>query len=243
MSKRSVFTTITPLPAGLTRQTVLEFLHNHTDMIDLNPLVIDRYPITPPSNGTVEEKNCTWYTLKDRVSYLPGGLVTGEVKYNACFHDLNTGVQTHIYAPLGLDIKEKWTVGGSLPHEPRIPQELGLNIPKDGLYLREDCDMRCNIFMTAFVKGTLKRAHAVLVDRLVEKAGLEESPPATPPPPPHPPSPSHPNPSNPPSKSLASTPRNAKNTSLTKPKPKRTNSNSNNNRCRRRCLRSRLKGL
>ena len=38
MLKRSVFTTITPLPAGITRQIVIETLHNHMEMIDLNPL-------------------------------------------------------------------------------------------------------------------------------------------------------------------------------------------------------------
>jgi hypothetical protein len=37
MSKRTVFTTITPLPAGITRETVLETLHDHIEMIDLNP--------------------------------------------------------------------------------------------------------------------------------------------------------------------------------------------------------------
>ena len=34
MSKRTVFTTITPLPAGITRETVIETLHNHFEMIE-----------------------------------------------------------------------------------------------------------------------------------------------------------------------------------------------------------------
>lgn len=34
MSKRTVFTTITPLPTGITRETVLETLHNHFEMIE-----------------------------------------------------------------------------------------------------------------------------------------------------------------------------------------------------------------
>ncbi|KAK0615512.1 hypothetical protein DIS24_g11744 [Lasiodiplodia hormozganensis] len=172
MSKRTVFTTITPLPAGVTRDVVLETLHNHVEMIDLNPLVIERHVCPPPRDATAEEYHCTWYSLTDRVSYLPG--VSGKVQYNACFHDLATGVQTHVYAPLGLDIKEKWSIGGSLPGEPVQPVELGLGVPKQGLYLREDCDMRCNIVMTKFVRGTLTKAHKVLVDRLVEKAGLDQ---------------------------------------------------------------------
>ncbi|KAF2143495.1 uncharacterized protein K452DRAFT_216744, partial [Aplosporella prunicola CBS 121167] len=168
MSKRTVFTTITPLPPGIGRETVMETLHSHVEMIDLNPLVIERHVRTPPADATPEEAGCIWYSLTDRVSYMPG--VRGKVTYDACFHDLADGVQTHVFAPLGLDIKEKWSIGGSLPGESAAPVELGLDIPREGLYLREDCDMRCNVLMTKFVKGTLKRAHAVLVDRLVFKA-------------------------------------------------------------------------
>jgi hypothetical protein len=36
MSKRTVFTTVTPLPLGVSRATVLETLHGHLEMIDLN---------------------------------------------------------------------------------------------------------------------------------------------------------------------------------------------------------------
>ncbi len=42
MSKRTVFTTITPIPAGLIRDTVMT-LRNHLEMIDVNPLVVEHY--------------------------------------------------------------------------------------------------------------------------------------------------------------------------------------------------------
>jgi len=172
MSKRTVFTTVTPLPAGITRRTVLETLYAHVEMIDLNPLVEERHPIKPPPNATAEEYHCVWYSLTDRVQYLPGGLCSGKVSYTACFHDLPSGLQTHVYAPMGLNIKDKWTIGGSLPGEPVEPVEMGLGAPLQGLYLREDVDMKCNIVMTNFVKKTLKKAHAALVDRLVVKAQI-----------------------------------------------------------------------
>ena len=111
----------------------------------------------------------------DKVSYLPGGLATGSVTYHACFHDLADGLQTHVFAPLGLDIKAKWSVGGSLPGEPRPAAELGLGIPKDGLYIREDVRMKCNIMMLSFVKKTFKDSHGKLVDRLVQKAHILEA--------------------------------------------------------------------
>ena len=175
MSKRTVFTTLTPLPTGITRESVLEALYDHVGMIDLNPLVEERHPIKPPATASAEEYHCKWYSLTDKVQYLPGGMYSGRVTYSACFHDLPTGIQTHIYAPLGLNIKGKWTVGGSLPGEPREAVELGLGVPKVGLWLREDVDMKCNMLLTGFVKKNLKKAHEVLVERLVVKAHLIEA--------------------------------------------------------------------
>lgn len=113
--------------------------------------------------------------MTDRVQYLPGGLYSGKVTYNACFHNLAKGLQTHCLAPAGLDIKGKWSVGGSLPGEPREPVELGLNLPKSGLYLREDVDMKCNFMMLGFVKKTLQKSHLALVARLVQKAHIVEA--------------------------------------------------------------------
>ncbi|KAL8930352.1 MAG: hypothetical protein Q9172_000061 [Xanthocarpia lactea] len=173
MSKRTVFTTITALPAGITRETVLETLHNHFEMIDLNPLVIERHPIKAPRKASPEEFHSIWYHVVDKINYFPG--YNGRTEFDVCFHDLKNGLQTHVYAPLGLDIKDKWTLGGTLPHEPKEPVEIGLGVPKEGLWLREDVDMKCNIMATGFVKKTLKKAHGTLVERLVEKAHIRET--------------------------------------------------------------------
>ena len=175
MSRKSRFTTVTPLPAGITRETVLETLHNHVEMIDLNPLVTERHPIKPPSEATAEEYHCQWYSVTDKVNYLPGGLYSGSVTFNACFHDLPDGLQSHIYAPMGLDMKGRWTLGGSLPGEPRQAVEIGLGLPMIGLWLREDVEMKVNVVMRGFVKKTTKKAHGTLVQRLVEKAHLIEA--------------------------------------------------------------------
>ncbi|EAS28200.3 uncharacterized protein CIMG_09404 [Coccidioides immitis RS] len=173
MMKRSIFTTITPLPSYITRETVIEALHQHSEMIELNPLVIKHVRCKPPGNAPSDEFHCVWYELTDKIHYLPGGILSGNVSYKACFHDLPRGLQTHVYAPTGLDIKEKWSVGGNMPGEPREPIELGLlDVPREGLYLREDVDMRSNILTTSFVKRTLKKAHSVLVERLIVKADL-----------------------------------------------------------------------
>jgi hypothetical protein len=119
----------------------------------------------------VDEFFCIWYELTDKIRYFPG--ISSNISYKACFHNLPAGLQTHVYAPTGLDIQGKWSVGGNMPGEQRQPIELGLaNAPREGLYLREDVNMRCNLFTSEFVKKTLTRAHELLVQRLVVKADL-----------------------------------------------------------------------
>lgn len=173
MSKRTTFTSITPLPASISRQTALAFLQNHLEMIDLNPLVKERHRIQPPAHASADERNCVWYSLTDEISYLPGA--SSAVSYTCAFHDLpGVGLQTHCYAPMGLDIRDRWSVGGTALGEPQQPRELGLDLPAQGLYLREDVDIRCNVLMTAFVKKTLKKSHGALVVKLAEKAAAVE---------------------------------------------------------------------
>ena len=172
MSKRTFYTNITPLPSQITRQLAVGELHDHGVMIKLNPLVIHFERSTAHKDAPSDEYHCTWYEITDKVSYLPG--VSSQVKYKACFFDRPVGIQTHCYAPAGLDIKAKWSVGGNMPGEPREARELGVDTPRDGLYLREEVDMRCNIMLTSFVKKNLKNAHKVLVDRLLKKVEFTE---------------------------------------------------------------------
>lgn len=175
MSKRTLITTITALPPGVTRETVLETLHTHTEMIDLNPLVQERHPIKPPAKASPEEYHCQWYEITDKVQYLPGGLYSGSVSFNACFHDLADGIQTHVYAPMGLEIRGRWTIGGSLPGEPQAPVEIGKGIPPTGLYLREDSNVKCNILMAGIVKRNLKHSHAALIARIIARAQMQDA--------------------------------------------------------------------
>src|SRR4051812_14096136 len=76
MSKTSVFTTITPLPGGITKQAVIETYHNHVEMIDLNPLVIERFNCKPPNYAPAEEFYSTWYTIKG--TYISDGVLLRE---------------------------------------------------------------------------------------------------------------------------------------------------------------------
>jgi hypothetical protein len=64
MPKTAVFTTITPLPAGITRKSVIDMYRDHLAMIDLNPLVVERYKCKPPNYAPTSEYYATWYTIK-----------------------------------------------------------------------------------------------------------------------------------------------------------------------------------
>lgn len=172
MPKRTLFTNITPLPPQVSREVAIAMLHNHDEMIELNPLVIEHHPIKTPRDAPADEfLDCVWQELTDKINY---GVAKGKVSYKACFHDTPKGLQTHIYAPLGLDIREKWSIGGSLPGEAPEARELGIETPRQGLYIREDGDMRCNRMLTSFVRKNLDNAHKVLVERILKKAEMVE---------------------------------------------------------------------
>lgn len=175
MSKRSTFCDITPLPHQVTREIVINALHNHGLMIELSPNVIKHERCSPPQNVPADEFHCAWYEITDNMNYLPGGLLSSQLKYRGCFYNTPNGLQVHIYAPLGLDMKNRWSVGGSLPGEPKETGELGLNIPSEGLYLREDVEIRCKALLAGFSRKATKKNHSVLVQRLIAEAEVTEA--------------------------------------------------------------------
>ena len=175
MPKRSIITNITPLPPSIPRDIAVAHLHDHTAMIELNPLVIRHVLTDPPSSAAKDEAEAaTWYEITDTINYLPGGVIKGQVSYKACFYNLPCGLQTHVFAPGGVDIRSKWSICGTMPGEPKEPQELGLEAPREGLYIKEEIDLRCNFFLSAFVKRNLKKSHEVVAERIISKAHLEQ---------------------------------------------------------------------
>ena len=97
---------------------------------------------------------------------------SGKINFKGVFHDMPWGLQTHIYAPAGVETRNKWQIRGNQPGEQPEPRELGSAAPSDGLYLREDVEIKCNFTMVPFVKSANKAASKVLVDRLIKKAEL-----------------------------------------------------------------------
>lgn len=182
--KRTVLTTTTTLPASISRETVIDTLHNHQEMIELNPLVVRYSRCQPVPSAPDEERtpDWIWYELTDRISFLPGKWFRRKVSYKGSFRDLPRGLRTHVYAPMGVDIQATWSVGGDKEGDGGADREEGqasadatkMNDGPDdgqGVYLREEVDLRCPFWSAGFVKKTMRRSHGVLVDRLIGKAG------------------------------------------------------------------------
>jgi hypothetical protein len=177
MRKKSSYTNITPIPSFIPRALAIDILHSHSEIIELNPLVLAHEPIKAPRDAPADEFYSTWYEITQRIQYIPGvgKLGSGKIKFNGCFHDMPWGLQTHIYAPAGVDLRNKWQICGNQPGEPPETRELGVGAPPEGLYLREDIEIRCNVTMISFVKKETKAASKILVERLIKKAELLDS--------------------------------------------------------------------
>ncbi|KAJ0158902.1 hypothetical protein CTA2_10666 [Colletotrichum tanaceti] len=178
LRKKEVYTTITPIPGFIPRQLAIDILHSHSEVITLNPLVLDHKPIKAPRDAASDEYYSTWYEISQRIQYIPGigKMGSGKISFNGCFHDMPWGLQTHTYAPMNIDIRIKYRIDGNQPGiEPPQPPEIGLSglgVPADGLYLREDIEIRCNVTVVAFVKTQQKAASKEMVSRIIKKAEL-----------------------------------------------------------------------
>lgn len=177
MRKKTTYTNVTPIPSFIPRQLAVDILHSHGEVIELNPLVTGWEAIKAPRDAPADEFYSTWYEISERIQYIPGmgKYGSGGIKFRGVFHDMPWGLQTHIYAPAGVDLRNKWQICGNQPDEPAQTRELGIGAPPEGLYLREDIEIKCNVTMVGFVKKELKAASKVLVERLIRKAELLDS--------------------------------------------------------------------
>ncbi|KAL4816708.1 hypothetical protein BDW67DRAFT_161397 [Aspergillus spinulosporus] len=178
LRKKEAYTSITPIPPSVPRQLAIDILHSHSEIITLSPLVLSHQPVKAPRNAPAEEYYLTWYEITERVQYVPGmgKLGSGKISFKGCFHDEAWGLVTHVYAPLGIDLRHRYRVVDSTDESvlksgadesPLAPGEAG-----KGLYLCVDTEMECNITLMPLVKGQQRAALKALIDRFVKKAEL-----------------------------------------------------------------------
>ncbi|KAL4737209.1 hypothetical protein BDV11DRAFT_192260 [Aspergillus similis] len=176
--KKEAYTTITPIPPSVPRQLAIDILHSHSEIITLSPLVLSHQPVRAPRNAPAEEYYLTWYEITERVQYVPGmgRLGSGKISFKGCFQDKDWGLMTHVYAPLGIDLRHRYRIvdsadesllGSGAEGSPPTPDEAG-----KGLYLCVDTELECNITLMPLVKGQQRDGLKALIDRLVKKAEL-----------------------------------------------------------------------
>ncbi|KAK8104222.1 uncharacterized protein PG998_011255 [Apiospora kogelbergensis] len=185
MSSSVTVTHTCKLPRNVTRQAVIEFLHNHEDIIDLSPLVKERHPIKAPASPPADQQhldNASWWSITDKISYLPGQLINGQYTYTGAFQSTPTGLEVHVHARAGTTLKDVWSVvespySSSSPSSPvsSSSPKLGPQPSETGLYIRVDSTARCKFALRAFVRKMLNKSHAELVRRLAAKAQLNAS--------------------------------------------------------------------
>jgi hypothetical protein len=175
-SKKSI-TLIRPIPAFIPRSLALDVLHDHSEVITLNPLVLSHRAITAPIDAPPDEALSRWYEITERIQFIPGLGKAGSstINFNGVFHDVPWGLQTHIYAPMNIDMRAQYRIAGTQPgvdQEPAI-RELGLEklgAPKEGLYLRADVEFKANVALASFVKSESVKAIGEMVQRMIQRA-------------------------------------------------------------------------
>lgn len=171
---KTLYTTIDAIPSHIPRQLAIELLQSHGELITLNPLVLDYNPIKAPRDAPSDEFYATWYEVHERIQFVPGmgKMGSSKISFRGCFHDMPWGVQTHMYVPFGVDLRHKYQIRGNQPGEPPEPKELGSKAPPEGLYLRTDTQIKCNMTMLSFVKKEQRKASQTMIDRMIKKAEL-----------------------------------------------------------------------
>lgn len=146
----------TPLPAQITRATALAALHNHSLLIQLNPLVISVDEVDPPAvatNSSTSGVSTKSYSMTDRIYLLPGNLWPSTVQYSGDFTNEADGVVVLTHAPMGFEGWSKWSIEDG----------------EDGLEVVEEATIRCPLVLMPFIKSTVKSSHDKLHVQLVER--------------------------------------------------------------------------
>jgi len=169
MGRHVFYTKITPLPSNVPRLLALDLLHSHDEFIRLNPLVTDVKPIEAPRDAEGDEFFSNWYRIYEKTK--TAGIPI-KIDFKGCFHNQSWGMQSHMLGPAGIEMRNKYRIGGNQPGEPREDRELGVNTPQDGLYLREDISFTCNAIIASTVKKGMQEASQVMIDRMARKAEL-----------------------------------------------------------------------
>ena len=109
MVKQVHYTKITALPSNVPRLLAVDLLHSHDEFIKLNPLVTGVKAIEAPRNAAADEYFSNWYEISELLSVGLG--MKKKVSFNGVFHNQPWGLQTHVFAPGGVEMRNKYRIG------------------------------------------------------------------------------------------------------------------------------------
>lgn len=156
-------TTTTSVPRAIAAARILAALHNHSLMIELNPLVKSHHSLNTTSSQEAQgpsTSKCT-HSITDSLSYLPFHLWDSEINYTAAFLDIEDGLVTEVSAPLDVKIVGEWKLMSPNERSSTCYSEssAGNGCGEEDWILQETATVSCSIFLMPFVKGQIKQSH------------------------------------------------------------------------------------
>ncbi|KAH0555813.1 hypothetical protein GP486_006243 [Trichoglossum hirsutum] len=176
LESTGAFVLETAFPASATPESVLRILHDHGAMFGLSPLVKSHRLVSPSDDVSSEPPSAAvspdtakplTYEVTEAIPLLPGGLWTTNSTSKVELTNLPDGLRTVEHAGAGIEGTIRWTVG-------RREKGEGGGDGNGAVWLREEAEVRCNMFLVSFVKWTMKKSHVAMHKKLLEVWGEKE---------------------------------------------------------------------
>lgn len=165
------------IPPELPPDQVIDALHNHFNVMTLQPLVqsvkaVPRDQIQGAYMGRTEEthfdaspEEIHHYEVTEKIVFVPGVGDWGkkDITFPARFKNTMSGIKSWADAPAGVTVQADWTVK---------PQE-----GKRGRWLLEEhAIVECSSYMMPFVRKSIDAAHAEICQHLLDRVTSLKAP-------------------------------------------------------------------
>lgn len=163
-------TTTSSLPHTISAKRILATLHDHSLLMELNPLVKSHHLLNPTSPQEAQDSStskCT-YRITERLSYLPFHLWDSEITFTATFQDTELGLITKVSAPLGVEMNSEWKLltSNERRSDSLLQRSVGNGIGEEEEWiLQETATVSCSMFMMPFVKTQIKQSRGNIHQR------------------------------------------------------------------------------
>ncbi len=166
MMRTTKYTIINPLLADVLCQLIIDMLHSHDKIIELNLLVLKHHFVKVLNDTFSDEYFLTWHEITEHLQYI------SKMTFKKVFHNMPWGLQTHIYVLTEINLKNKYQIKGSQLNKPQMLWELSNKSSVDELYLQENVKIMCNFIIISYVKKNVQKVLTVLIAQMLKKAKL-----------------------------------------------------------------------